>query len=128
MQGFYHKSIGYWETTHEVTAKHLASYPEGFWDMPLKPSEHHVLSSNCKNWVAPSVEFLEEIAAKTVRYERDSILKNYVDPIVSNPLRWNGLTTEQQQAVSDYRSALLNMPSHPLFPSNVQWPTKPEGV
>ena len=62
---------------------------------------------------------------KRVRFQRDVILKNEVDPIVTNPLRWEGLTTEQQDAMKSYRTELLNLPQQEGFPHNITWPEKP---
>lgn len=60
-----------------------------------------------------------------VRYKRDEKLTIEVDPIVSNPLRWADLTTEQQNAWLQYRTDLLNITDQAGFPHNVTWPTKP---
>lgn len=60
-----------------------------------------------------------------VRYRRDEKLTTEVDPIVSNPLRWADMTTEQQNAWSQYRTDLLNITDQAGFPHNVTWPTKP---
>lgn len=59
------------------------------------------------------------------RAERDRRLQE-LDAIVGNPLRWGGLTTEQQQAYVDYRQALLDVPQQASFPETVVWPTMPE--
>jgi hypothetical protein len=60
------------------------------------------------------------------RYQRDSRLKNEVDPIVSNALRWADLTTEKQNEWTQYRTDLLNVPQQAGFPNTINWPTKPE--
>lgn len=44
-----------------------------------------------------------------IRRERDEILKEEVDPIVTNPLRWDSLDDEKQQEWRDYRQALLDL-------------------
>ena len=62
---------------------------------------------------------------KNHRAGRDRLLSEEVDPIVSNPLRWNSMTTEEQQAWADYRQALLDIPQQSGFPHDVVWPTKP---
>ena len=64
-------------------------------------------------------------ASNLVRMEREDRLVNEVDPIVSNPLRWADLTTEQQNAWTQYRTDLLNITDQAGFPHNVTWPTKP---
>ena len=43
-----------------------------------------------------------------VRSERNNCLELYVDPIVSNPLRWNSLSQAEQQLYIDYRQYLLD--------------------
>lgn len=60
-----------------------------------------------------------------VREHRDNILRNEVDPMVSNALRWASYTPEQQQAWANYRQALLDIPQQAGFPHDVVWPTKP---
>ena len=67
----------------------------------------------------------DEEVASWVRLQRDLILANEVDPIVSNPLRWADMTTEQQNAWSQYRTDLLNITDQSGFPHNVTWPTRP---
>lgn len=62
---------------------------------------------------------------KAIREERDMKLETEVDPIVSNPLRWSSMTTEQQNAWSQYRTDLLNITEQEGFPETVTWPTKP---
>jgi len=67
---------------------------------------------------------------RQLRLERDRILKEEVDPIVSNNLRWNEMTTEKQTEWSNYRTALLNLPADQTPTdealSNITFPTKPE--
>lgn len=85
-----------------------------------------LIGSNFEAYVPPTQEELDAQAAAAVRYQRDEILVNEVDPIVSNPLRWADMTTEQQNAWSAYRTALLDITDQAGFPHSVTWPTKPE--
>ena len=62
---------------------------------------------------------------KEVREERDLLLSNVVDPIVTNPLRWNALTDAKQTEWTQYRTDLLDIPDQSGFPNSVTWPTKP---
>lgn len=78
------------------------------------------------SYVPPTQAELDAKQAQIVRSTRDGILANEVDPIVSNPLRWGGMTAEQQAAWTAYRQALLDVPQQSGFPHNVVWPTKPE--
>lgn len=63
--------------------------------------------------------------AELVRFQREMKLTTEVDPIVTNPLRWADLTTEQQNAWTQYRTDLLNITDQAGFPHTVTWPTKP---
>ena len=84
-----------------------------------------LIGSNFEAYVPPTQEELDAQAAAAVRHQRDMLLANEVDPIVSNPLRWADLTTEQQNAWSAYRTALLDITDQAGFPHSVTWPTKP---
>jgi hypothetical protein len=77
-------------------------------------------------YVPPTQEEIDAAAAAQVRAERDNRLVTEVDPIISNPLRWADMTTEEQQAWSTYRTALLDITDQAGFPHDVTWPTKPE--
>jgi len=72
----------------------------------------------------PAPPDLDALAA-AARAERDRRLREEVDPVVTNPLRWNAMTAEQQQAWADYRQALLDMPQQSGFPLEINWPTMP---
>lgn len=76
-------------------------------------------------YTPPSGEKVAEVAAFHARAERDRILKDEVDPIVSNSLRWADMTAEEQNAWTAYRTALLNISDQAGFPHNINWPTKP---
>lgn len=84
-----------------------------------------LIGSNFQAYVAPTQAELDAEEAARVRSERDYLLVSEVDPLVSNPLRWNDLTTEQQNAWTQYRTDLLNVPDQSGFPNTVNWPTKP---
>ena len=120
--GYYHESVGYWETISEPTEAHLASYPSGYRTVPLKPDHHHTFDPKTNKWVKPPAAYYEEIAAQTVRYDRDIKLELEVDAIVSNPLRWAEMTKAEQEAMKKYRQALLDITKQPGFPMNVIWP------
>lgn len=64
--------------------------------------------------------------AESIRAKRNSLLVSYVDPIVSNSLRWADMTISEQNAWSQYRTDLLNITDQSGFPTNVTWPTKPQ--
>tara|TARA_X000001382_G_scaffold97090_1_gene71468 strand:+ start:1846 stop:2145 length:300 start_codon:yes stop_codon:yes gene_type:complete len=59
------------------------------------------------------------------RSHRDFLLTTEVDPIVTNPLRWDALSTDKQNEWKTYRQALLDVPAQSGFPTSVTWPTKP---
>jgi len=84
-----------------------------------------LIGSDFETYVPPTQAELDAAAAASVRVQRDYLLETEVDPIVSNPLRWADLTTEQQNAWTAYRTALLNITDQAGFPHSVTWPTKP---
>ena len=84
-----------------------------------------LIGSNFEAYVPPTQEELDAEAAAAVRGHRDYLLATEVDPLVTNPLRWADLTTEQQNAWTAYRTALLDITDQAGFPHNVTWPTKP---
>ena len=61
--------------------------------------------------------------AMQVRERRDWLLRTEVDSF--NPMRWESLTTEQQDAMRGYRQALLDVTAQAGFPWNVTWPVAP---
>ena len=85
-----------------------------------------LIGDNFTAYVAPTQAELDAEAAAGVRGQRDYLLSEEVDPIVSNPLRWADMTTAEQSAWSQYRTDLLNITDQAGFPHNVTWPTKPE--
>ena len=72
----------------------------------------------------PDERELEQRAAQ-IRQERNDLLIAQVDPIVSNPLRFEDLTETEKQEIRDYRTALLNVPQQTGFPDDVDWPAVP---
>lgn len=86
----------------------------------------------------PPPDITGEEALSWVRDKRNDILRNVVDPVVTNPLRWADLSAEKQAAWVEYRRALLDITTN--FPSpiyswdetirtyqeqQIQWPEKP---
>lgn len=78
------------------------------------------------NYSAFSQSDYDAKIAANVRRVRNLRLEQEVDPIVSNPLRWAEMTSEEQTTWSQYRTDLLNVPQQSGFPHNVTFPTKPE--
>ncbi len=68
---------------------------------------------------------MKENVKKDIREERDQKLIENVDPIVTNPLRWDGLSTDKQNEWKTYRQALLDVPAQSGFPFTHTWPNKP---
>lgn len=60
----------------------------------------------------PSIEEKSEI----MREKRDNLLRTVVDPVVTNPLRWEELTEEMQAKYRAYRLYLLDIPQQEEFP------------
>jgi hypothetical protein len=92
-----------------------------FFPYPEKPNYPCNFNKDTEEWV-----WDEELSWINLRHERDTKLQLQVDPIVSNPLRWNSFSEEQQLNYSNYRDALLNLPQVTEDPRYPVWPTPPE--
>ena len=75
--------------------------------------------------VPPTQDELDTQLALEARVERDRMLVEDVDPIVTNPLRWEGLTADEKAAWTTYRADLLSVPQQAGFPNTINWPIKP---
>ena len=85
-----------------------------------------LIGSDFVAYVAPTQAELDAALASNERLVRDRKLVLEVDPIVTNPLRWEDLTTAKQNEWTQYRTDLLNVPQQAGFPNTINWPTKPE--
>ena len=83
------------------------------------------LNDDVEAWVAPTASEIAAAQAVEVRMQRDFILNDQVDPIVSNPLRWASFSEAKQTEWTVYRQALLDISGQSGFPSNVTWPEPP---
>lgn len=72
-----------------------------------------------------SQEQLDAKRASEVRGERDFLLSENVDRIISNPLRWGDMTESDQNAWTQYRQKLLDITDQSGFPHDVNWPIMP---
>ena len=77
-------------------------------------------------YVAPTQDELDAISASAVRGKRDYLLSSSVDPIVSNSLRWDDMSADEQAQWKLYRRALLDVTAQSGFPNAVTWPVSPE--
>ena len=84
-----------------------------------------LIGSDYEAYVAPTQAELDAELAASLRAQRNSKLALEVDPIVSNPLRWNELTEAKQTEWAQYRTDLLDVPQQSGFPNTVTFPTKP---
>lgn len=120
---FYHSSVGVWVAIDEPNSAVLASYPAGTVEIPSQPSVLHTWENG--EWVAPTTDAIRARQAEIARARRDDMLRYQVDPIVTNPLRWAALSAAEQQEVSAYRQALLDVSSQAEFPQSINWPQRP---
>jgi hypothetical protein len=85
----------------------------------------NLIGSNYAAYVAPTQEEINAELSEDIRDYRAFLLATEVDPLVTNPLRWAGLTESKQAEWTQYRTDLLNLSEQDTFPSSVTWPTKP---
>jgi hypothetical protein len=145
--GFFHPDKGYWQTNTYPAAKYRAAYPDGYVEVPLKPSQHHHYTGT--DWVEvlpPDVDPLTHKAELETTRDGDAFSYSY--KVVELPLdvaekgvraKRNALLAETDwvvpyylergQAVPqewvDYRQALRDITAQEGFPYSVTWPTKP---
>ena len=94
---------------------------EEVWQNAIDSSHNTII-----NGVTSQVDYRNaEQKASDTRFYRNELLVREVDPIVTNPLRWAELSSTEQQAWADYRTALLDVPQQASFPEDIVWPTKP---
>ena len=88
--------------------------------IPDDPSEFlrpHTFNFNSKTWDLDLIKTQQH-----TRQHRNQLL-SIVDRV--NPIWYNSLTVEQQQALAVYRQHLLDVPQQTGFPESVEWPAKP---
>lgn len=96
------------------------------WDTDMTVDNSALLELIGSDYTAFSQSEHDARVATVVREERNTKLRQEVDPIVSNPLRWADLTEAKQTEWATYRTDLLNVPQQAGFPNTITWPTKPE--
>lgn len=145
--GFFHPDKGYWQTTDYPAEEYRAAYPEGYVEVPLKPSQHHHYTGT--EWVEvlpPEFDKMTHVAELETTRDGDTFSYRY--EVSQIPLegaeaniraRRNTLLSasdwivpyhlERGQAVpqewQDYRQALRDITAQGGFPYSVTWPTKP---
>ena len=90
---------------------------------PLGAEVFNAAKAEAAEYIAPPEPPID--LAAEVRFERNRRLREDVDPVVMNSLRWGDLTDEQRQAWADYRRALLDVTDQAGFPETIVWPTRP---
>lgn len=116
--------------TPSVTLKNTPHVP-GWFDPSLyyienqqpvaksaQPSKNHVWNYELKAWQLDLVNM-----AVQQRNQRDILLQQ-IDKV--NPIWFNTLSVDQQQQLQAYRQALLDVPQQAGFPTQVEWPAKPQ--
>ena len=123
--GFWHPTLGYWETISDPSDEIKAAYEAGTIEVPVRPTEISTWNTETNAWNEPTVEELDALKARDIRDLRNYYLDTNVDRVVSNPLRWASMSAEQQEVYTTYRQALLDISTQVGFPTSVVWPTPP---
>ena len=90
-------------------------------DLNLSPSNFHRFNIENMKW-----EYQPLFEEQFVRDLRNSKLFE-IDMIATNPIRWASLSDAVKNEYANYRKSLLDVPQQEGFPSNVIWPTPPQG-
>lgn len=86
--------------------------------MPTRPDGEYEYDYDAKAWVFNAAQ-----AAINIRIKRAELLKNGPDRV--SPAWWAAMSAADQDAVTAYRQALLNITNQPSFPASVIWPDIP---
>lgn len=109
-----------WIKDGEITAfceeKPDGTFPEEYGKMQETNREvRHIKGKIYFTDTEEAIALLKEEAIAEARIKRDIYLSTYVDPIVTNPLRWSELTEEEQNQYKEYRKYLLDIPQQENF-------------
>lgn len=111
---FYYKYLN--DSTKEIYA-HTSNEKQAEIDgLTLETDKKSVLYRD-RLYLENEVEKTEEEKAEDIRAERNLFLVLYIDPVVSNPLRWADMTSEEQKKYADYRRYLLDITDDSDFPN-----------
>ena len=75
-----------------------------------------IADKQCQEYQAPSDEQIVAQKSLEVRGQRDELLRNNVDPIVSNPLRWTDLSEKNKMNGKNIDKNFLIFPNNQNFP------------
>jgi len=92
-------------------------------ELPPNPSDHIVqyqFNFETLTWE------IDTINSEYQSRQHRNLLLTAVDRV--NPVWFNSLTTQQQSELAEYRLALLAVPQHSGFPTQVNWPAKPTWI
>jgi len=87
-------------------------------DKPPKPSDDHLFDYATKTWVIDT-----QGAASRAMAKRNQLLASGPDRV--NPMWWSSMSAADQDEVSAYRQALLDITNQFGFPMDIEWPEIP---
>jgi hypothetical protein len=118
------------EAIRQVHSNAVTIDGDSFDDVQVWDSDGNTVSIDNDAVTVIINQMIADNPMKMLRAERNRLLEEEVDPIVSNNLRWADMTAEKQTEWSNYRTALLDLPANqtPVDDdlSNITFPTKPE--
>lgn len=97
--------------TLEEYDKYYSELQEGYMIQEIEPKDGERQFEVVK---IPEPTIEEKSARK--REERDYLLNTVVDPVVTNPLRWEDLSDAEKSKYRAYRLYLLDIPQQEEFP------------
>lgn len=74
--GFYHPSVGYWQTTDDVSPGTAGSYPDGTREVPVRPGFDYDLDPVNWSWVkrSPTLDEIRDAKALGVVAQADALI------------------------------------------------------
>lgn len=126
MYGYLLPDGTYYECEVEPSEQFLEEFPEpeGTLSVPVRPDFYYNWDSDNNAWVLDE-EQKAEWFGRIARDDRYDIFRKKIDPLVANPLRWDGVPEEDRTAIQEYRIALLNISDQAGWPYEIEWPEVP---
>lgn len=116
LQGWYNEEI------HDTIPTPCIEVSQEQWQYAIDNGHNKINLDGTSEFI--DTRTIEE-KGSSERKIRNQILETKVDPIVSNPFRWDSLSESDQTEVIIYRQALLDLPQQESFPEDLVWPSVP---
>ena len=100
--GFFHPEAGYWQTLSAPSDIHLAQYPEGTFEVPLKPGRD--FSWNGNEWIAIPPKPPEPLTPEQITSLRHRAYVSEADPLFFKAQRGEATQEEWLAKIAEIKA------------------------